>query len=99
MMTPVCRTNDRWTVKFPACLRSYELRIATLRVFVQREDLWADAFTFVSCLVACSDAPTRNRSHIKALSASTSEAGCVCVGNPVKLRCRYSVIGGCAGYG
>jgi hypothetical protein len=31
MMTPVCRTNGRWTVKFRACLRSYELRIATLR--------------------------------------------------------------------
>src|SRR6185503_9155013 len=73
MMTPVCRTNRQWTMKFQACLRSYEVRFATVR------DLRAESIEAVGA-----DEPLRPSWVAPARSRSSS--GTSCATSPSTLR-------------
>jgi hypothetical protein len=42
MMTPVCRTNDQWTVKFRLASDPTKYGSQPYEIFVQREELWAE---------------------------------------------------------
>ena len=50
MMTPVCRTNDQWTVKFRLASDPTKYASQPYEIFVQREDCGRNAFTFVASL-------------------------------------------------
>ena len=42
MMTPVCRTNGQWTVKFRLAADPTKYPSQPYEIFVQREELWAE---------------------------------------------------------
>ena len=46
MMTPVCRTNDQWTVKFRLASDPTKYASQPYVIFVQRVELWAERLHF-----------------------------------------------------